>query len=270
MKASIFDALSAKKNYAEFDLNLAFICAHLSDIVYYDERIQKKSLLSLGFDDIKVVSADNAKATVCKYQTDLFLIIEGTDFTNGEDLIDNANLGWVTEGAGKVHEGYKSHIDKIWKDILSELSVRTYENVIVAGHSMGGACGQIVNYRLNKSLGYHFGSPRVVDKKIKNDLVGRVFNVRNKFDVVSEIPPACLGYKLGGDVFTLHKHGIVKKNPKISDCLKSLFYTILYYTMKICNKVTGLKNKFRNLIASNHEIEHYINNISLLIHKRTD
>lgn len=254
---TLIGCLTTQKDYKAFDLNHAIICAVLSNYVYETDKKQKQLFIAFGFENITVVSKKNTHVTLATYNADLYVIFAGTNFADNEDLLDNLKLVWANEGAGEVHEGYKKHLDAVWQDISNYVNTHDHTNLIVTGHSMGAACGQIANYRLPWSIGYYFGSPRVVDKKIEKDIFANIYNIRNRFDIVSELPPGAFGFKLCGEIYTLNPDVLVKKLPKLCDFFRSIFYTILFYVTKIWSKIFGSKNHFQNLIVMNHGIEIY-------------
>jgi len=254
-------ALQSTKSINEFDLNYAIICAELSNQAYNTIAQQKSYLLNYGFTNIQVIAHQGASVTVACYSNDLYIAFMGTNFSNINDVLADLDAGWSIEGKGKAYSGFKDYIDLLWVDIKTYIHLTDYNQIIITGHSMGGAAGQIANYRLRNSIGYFFGAARVVDKNIVLDNKSTVFQLRHQFDIVPHLPFSLLGYKILGEVFMIENNQIVPKPDKWYDLIYSVGYTLAYFTMLIISKITGGQDHLSDLVLQQHQVAGYLSDI---------
>lgn len=104
----------------------------------------------------------------------------------------------------KIHSGFKKCYDNTIDFVLSSLQTVTKEyptyEIVVAGHSLGGAISTLVTSRLfienYKPLHYSFGSPRVGNQEF-SDWVKKTFignRVTHYKDMVPHVPYESFGY----------------------------------------------------------------------------
>ena len=258
-------SLENAQDIDKFDLECSFVCAKLSALAYESRSIQTKFLSSYGFTDTKVLIKRKSNVTLTRFNNIIFIAFMGTDFNNINDLVDNVRMIWSNEGSGKVHAGYKDHVDLFWTDIKNYIQSVPHEQIIVTGHSMGGACGQIVNNRLPNTIGYYFGSTRCVDSVIQKSSSSTIFQLRHKYDVVAHFPLRVFGFCRLGETLVIKNAVIVSKTPRWYDMAYSLLYTLIYFIMVGITKATGTKSHLINKVLINHQIDGYIKNIENVV-----
>ncbi len=134
------------------------------------------------------------------------LAFRGTE-QEPKDYIADLNLGKLRHHEGKieVHEGFRSALDSVWKEIeqvLRQLRCPVY----FTGHSLGAALATLAAARHTPTALYTFGSPRVGDEDFAaslKDIEHTIHRVVDDQDGVTRLPPAELGFHHVGMVHTL-------------------------------------------------------------------
>lgn len=234
----------------------------LSQISYMPIDKQQKILRKNKFKKFKAFSNENAYAFSCIKDGILYVVFMGTNFDNIEDIKDNLDVAKVKFGRGKVHAGYKRHLDKIWKQLVNHISVSMYEKIIVTGHSMGAAVGQIMNARIAGTMGYYFGSPHVVDKKTCKYNKSFVYNIQNEYDLVTNLPPKLFfGFRSLGTKFILKYGKLSIRNRTLTEYFYTVFYMIAFLLLLLFSKIFGVKDGLKNILVKNHELIDYHRNL---------
>jgi hypothetical protein len=264
-------SLNVPKHFGETGFNMyeAYLCLQLSQLSYLPIDKQRKHLKKRKFTCFKSFAKDTTYAFMCKKNGTLYIVIRGTDFSSEADIFDNLKIEKVKEGSGKVHIGYKKHLDKVWREIVAAIAKMKFENIIVTGHSMGAGCGQIVNYRLPGTKGYYFGSPRSVDSTIYKNQKSFVYHIQNKYDLVSSLPPRLFGFRLIGQKYDLKYGSLKPASQKLFNMLYVIFYSILFLGIWGCAKLFGVKDKMKNLLLLNHRASGYHKNLEAYIVRET-
>jgi len=252
-----------------FDLHECYVALQLSQVAYLTIEKQRKKLKKYGFNCFHSFVKENTCVFICKKKGTLYIVIRGTDFSDRRDIVDNLNIKKVKDGSGKVHAGYKEHLDRVWKDVLKAIAGIKFKNIIVTGHSMGGGVGQIINHRLPGTKGYYFGSTRSVNSYIFKNQKSFVYHVQNEYDLVPHTPPRLFGYRLSGETFIL-KYGKLRARPQyLSELFYTIFYMFLFLGMFIFAKLFGVKEKLKDLVLVNHKIADYHRNLEAYIVEET-
>jgi hypothetical protein len=250
----------------DFDIYEAYTCLQLCQISYLLLDTQKKNLKKLKFKKFKEFQKENSYAFSCVKDGILYLVFRGSDFSKIGDISDDLDIKKTKEGIGEVHAGYKKHLDRIWKDIRNYISKQKYKKIIITGHSMGAACGQIINYRLSNTVGYYFGSARSVDSKIYRDKNYCVFHIQNEYDLVTNFPPKFIfDFRLIGTKFVLKYGELYERQQTSKEIFYTVFYMFLFLIVKLISIIFGLNNKMSNLLLKNHKIADYHKNLRAYI-----
>lgn len=136
--------------------------------------------------------------------------VRGTEVEDWRDLFDDidfmpAPLYWAK--SFRAHAGFSRHFNKLQSSLLASilmLPMHAVEQVVFAGHSLGGATAYLAAFFFQdtlRALGYPgvmevrtFGSPRIGSEGLKNwcaekDSMVRVVAYENSSDGVPKIPP---------------------------------------------------------------------------------
>lgn len=174
-------------------------------LLSYKNRDGKQDFLNLGFTTHKFINKNGAQAHFVKNKENVFIFCRGTEATALNDLLADLNLFPKTHGEGFVHSGFRNEARKILIDVKLFVEKNKHLNIVLAGHSLGGAMSTYLAQELHHagysvSL-YTFGSPRVGD----NDYCDCMENIPhwrfvNNNDVVTSVPPMALGFRHSGTI----------------------------------------------------------------------
>jgi hypothetical protein len=130
---------------------------------------------------------------------DAFVVFRGTESRDPTDLGSDADFrlkGW--KGGGRVHTGFLKALDSVWAKVAAELAACTATRLWFTGHSLGAALATLAMQRAGRPNSHlvTFGSPRVGDAAFVALFSGLpVERHVNCCDVVTQVPPAILGYE---------------------------------------------------------------------------
>ena len=137
---------------------------------------------------------------IAKNGTDVFIIFRGT--LTATEWINNLNTklcNYFIKNYGSVHEGFLNSYINMREDITDTLkSISGYENIYIAGHSLGGAFATLampdleINEKRHVAAIYTYGSPRIGDSIFVqnfNKSYGKYsFRIANTSDFITSIP----------------------------------------------------------------------------------
>ena len=203
----------------EFSFQNASHFAKLSELAYEkaEDKVRSESR-KFGYKSVKYFDKDGAQCYGFEHDNYLVLSFRGTEPTTANDVKADLNILHCEDlpRPGRVHRGFKSEVDTLWPDIDKWLKTKNKTKVYTCGHSLGGAMSGIAATRIEGSICYNYGCPR-----IGNDKWRRAFNESHKMyrfvndrDIVPRIPPKWMRYKHAGELFHINKTGDkITKNP---------------------------------------------------------
>lgn len=164
----------------------------------------------------------------------------GTDKDDPTDLLDDAEAPLVNwNGAGKVFDGFKNALGEIEAELLP--AVRALDcRLLFTGHSLGAALAALLaGIRIPSAL-YTIGSPRVGDHDFVASLGGvKSFRYVDCCDLVTQLPPALLGYAHIGDALYIDRDRELTGDPSddyvSADRLRARADYLLQYAWKAGN-----------------------------------
>ncbi|MGK7897009.1 MAG: lipase family protein [Xenococcus sp. (in: cyanobacteria)] len=211
----------------------AALCAKLSKKVYnfksFEEYVREFSKNSIKFIDITTKNA----ATKCAIFPDsnkdiLFIVFRGSEEwidwstnidirkasllkmkkTIDEEIVDPEDRDFEDQDGSKKHRGFVKAYESVQQEIydyLRSTSASNVSNVIVTGHSLGGAlstvCAFDIKRHFEKPLNiivYTFGSPKVGNADFRKSFLKHVPNSYRfvyGMDIVSALPRPWQGYR---------------------------------------------------------------------------
>ncbi len=179
--------------------------------VTMDSRVALAKILEVGgFELIETFNKHGTQAFLCKRRIQrgdsgekvvAYLAFRGTEPTEFKDIKTDISARLITvEVAGQsfdMHQGYHDALKLVDTDINRVLEGVAYDQLIVCGHSLGGALG--IAYTRFHATGvngacYTFGAPPVGAVEFQNGLKTPVYEIINELDIVPRLPNPWLGW----------------------------------------------------------------------------
>ncbi|WP_083749173.1 lipase family protein [Pelomonas sp. KK5] len=130
------------------------------------------------------------------------LAFRGTQPDRIGDLVTDARTNtaaWTLEGGrGKVHAGFRNTALGLWPEVQDWLGKTRPQRLIACGHSLGAAIATLLAVPARAQRLVTIGSPRVGNAEfVAHVAASGLENTRvvDCCDVVTEIPPALLGFE---------------------------------------------------------------------------
>jgi hypothetical protein len=218
-----------------FDLANAWWLAEASTLAYADEVFAAEWFKKAGLDEVRFFDKRSTQCFVASNREFAVVAFRGSEVWRrrgandghdfAADFTTNANF-WLVDWAhgGKVHRGFKNALDEVWEDLFPYLGAlhRRGCRIWMAGHSLGAALATLAADRFGEVQGvYTFGSPRVGNRRFKENYSVRTYRFVNGDDLVSRVPPAGLYEHVGEPKFIDHEGRIrgrvIKDTPGLDD-----------------------------------------------------
>ena len=133
-------------------------------------------------------------------KTVAYLVFRGTEPKDFRDIKTDINARLISVPVGsetiEFHSGYVKALDQIIKEVTTSLEKTPHEQLIVSGHSLGGALAIVYTRRYAASVNgacYTFGAPPVGAIEVQNGLKTPVYEIINELDIVPNLPNPWLG-----------------------------------------------------------------------------
>lgn len=128
-------------------------------------------------------------------KTVAYLVFRGTEPTDFRDIRTDvrAALAEVQVGDAKIslHSGYLAAFNLVRQDIEAKLGQLKHDQLIVTGHSLGGALAMVATRLLaadSTGACYTYGAPPVGAVEVGNGLKTPVYEIINETDIVPRLP----------------------------------------------------------------------------------
>ncbi len=238
----------------------ALLCAKLCHLAYHiDNDIHLKDELGIKTCLIQKIADLKYKSIqyhIYESHTHQFLIIRGTDTKAGvfeaiSDLLVSLNLKPSNNGLGCYsHNGYSDVGNKVISQLCKKKLLDTNKQLVVAGHSLGGAIAKYISIHIDRSIElFTFGSPQVTSKEYyvyKHSIVESHYC--NPCDWICSYPSTL--YNDDKYVYHLKRNGDIKINK-----IKRLGIFIPFTYMSIRMLIGNRK------LFNDHAIKTYIMNL---------
>lgn len=186
-----------------------FDCVTLSEAIYKDKREYEIIAKERGYPHTKFFDKADTQVAISYYDRTTIIVFRGTELFSWGDIWTNLRaIRYEWAGTGEVHGGYDSKVNAVFPKIQQHLKRRPTANLIITGHSLGGALATIcaarmeaISYMVNPDYLITFGSPTVGNEEFANSLRGESVRFDNRGDPVPTVP-------LSGT----HVKGVVKLN----------------------------------------------------------
>lgn len=164
----------------------------------------EKILQAANFELIETFSTEGTQAILCARRVVLassavkrtaYLVFRGTEPSDFADIRTDvrAALREVEIGGAKfeLHSGYLDAFELVREDLEAVLKKTPHEQLILTGHSLGGALAMVATRLLaSDSTGacYTFGAPPIGTIEVQNGLKTPVYEIINEIDIVPRLP----------------------------------------------------------------------------------
>jgi triacylglycerol lipase len=180
-----------------------------------------------GFEQFHYFDRGSTEAYLVGNATQLILIFRGTEPKSVQDWITNAQVAKVRAIGGRVHSGFWQSCQEIWSEVESEVQrmrsqFATPPPLFLTGHSLGGALAILAGAQLQLCGHavdgiYTFGCPRIGDRQFAMQYNRRLYNATyrlvNHRDIVTQLPPAEMGYTHVGQLIYFDQKGVRQLSP---------------------------------------------------------
>ena len=211
---------------SSFNLANAWWLAEASTLAYADEAFAAEWFRKAGLDEVRFFDKRSTQCFVASNREFAVVAFRGSEVwrrrgaNDGHDLtadlMTNADF-WLanwTRGA-KVHRGFKNALDEVWEDLFPYLAAlqRRGCKIWMTGHSLGAALATLAADRYGEVQGvYTFGSPRVGNRRFKENYSIRAYRFVNGNDMVARVPPPGFYVHVGEPRFIDHE-GSIRDRP---------------------------------------------------------
>ena len=190
------------------------IFAKISRDTYLNPDKAKSAFDEYGYTILKFFDKNGAQAYYLTNGVERVLSFRGTEVTQKSDILADLTSGKNRESNGTyVHVGFRKEVNKIWDDILQELSKGSAGEppLYITGHSLGAAMATIAASRLQETMKVEalitFGSPRVGTQEFVDGLGVQHHRVINCCDSVTRVPLWIMGFRHHGVITYLDFNG---------------------------------------------------------------
>jgi triacylglycerol lipase len=196
---------------SSFSLINAWWLAEASTLVYADEAYVKKRFSAAGLKRLTFFNKVSTQCFIASNSQFAIVAFRGSEGWKFNEPFDPWRVvaDWTTDfdirlsdwfRGGRAHRGFKDALEEVWADIFPYMKMLEDQGckIWVTGHSLGAALATLAADRFQDIQGlYTFGSPRVGDRKFKENFRLQAYRVVNGDDIVSRVPPAGIYHHVG-------------------------------------------------------------------------
>ena len=162
-----------------------------------DLEALKDHLGKAGFGLTEIFNEGGTQAFLAKREIDKVAVLafRGTEADSWKDVQTDLKFRFYKGDHGvKMHRGFRDAYKKVEKKIKSAINKETKGYTLyITGHSLGGALAIIATRELERdSLAacYTFGSPRVGNEELGEEIRAPIYRIINAADGVPRVPPS--------------------------------------------------------------------------------
>jgi hypothetical protein len=185
------------------------------------ERLLKGKGEYLGY-----FSRETQHAFAVKVNGLVFLAVQGSSQPE-DSILDMKFLKRRHDGIA-YHRGFLEACNYLWDDLSSFIQSHNHE-VILCGHSLGGAIAQVVASRIGVKKLVTFGSPRAAEAKIKQKITVPYSRYANCCDAVPDLPPFFFGFSHAGNLVSIDANLNLRSQHGTVDKMKAFFSYIFLF-----------------------------------------
>ncbi len=197
-----------ERHTRSFSRRNARFLAESSRLAYEDPELVESTLIDQwGFRDFSFFDVNGTQAFVSSNALSVVVCFRGTERTQVEDWVADANLELVGGPlGGKVHAGFYDALSNVWQLVhrkVEQIDGQRSKAVWCTGHSLGASLATLAVSRwIDADRPVHglytFGQPRTGDlvfaRNFNFQFKPYAFRMVNRNDLVTRVPPRALGY----------------------------------------------------------------------------
>ena len=160
---------------------------------------------SWGLHDVEHFDNRETQAFIARNDDTLILAFRGTEPDKLKDWMTDLDIGLVGGPGGKVHEGFNTALNSVWRQLLPSITnKREQRSLWLTGHSLGAALATLAVAKLRLERDepvnglYTFGQPRTGNsefaKNFDADFSKQTFRYVNNNDIVPRVPFRSMTY----------------------------------------------------------------------------
>ncbi len=220
------------------ECKLSYLMSQCSQLAYLDGKEAKQEYKNLGFEKHKFFENKGAQCHAVYTDDWLVLAFRGTEVKEWSDIKADLSVDSTSTicAKGKVMVGFNTEVKKLWRQLTSYISeVKKDRNLIITGHSLGGAMATIMAANLQASIWevfrlYTYGSPRVGNQTFCDNVNVVHYRYVNNTDDVTKIPFRHWGYRHHGNLKYINSMGQVQTTTtlwsRFVDRIKGRWYAL--------------------------------------------
>ena len=271
----------------EDEMKTALFAAKASEAAYLNEAQASRAMAPEGVTDfwtfdgsagsVAGEEVEDTQGFICRSNGSVVVCFRGS--AGLADWRTNLKISPSENSIVPAHEGFVSGWNSVSHEVKARLAVLRgkygNENLLLCGHSLGGALGVYAALDLGESGHsisgiYTFGQPRVFSKTAVGDqrvkqLDKCLFRFVHGADSVPDLPMKSLGYEHIGSLRAIDREGLV--NPR-SDNLSPICFTFGESDPDAPDRADDKAVGAEVLNATDHKILRYVYAISENLRKR--
>lgn len=208
----------------------AWWLAEAALLAYWDRGDAQQRFAAAGL-DAEIVEHGETQVYVASMPGAVLVAFRGTESDRLGDLFDDARFGLVEWPRGRVHQGFRQALERVWDRLAERLApLAASRTVWFSGHSLGAALATLAADRWADTAGVcTIGSPRVGNRAFAAAFDAR-FGARalryvNDSDIVTHVPtPFPLPYAHAGRLRHITADGrITGQTPALAHFVGDVF-----------------------------------------------
>jgi pimeloyl-ACP methyl ester carboxylesterase len=194
-----------------FDWRSALSLAMASELVYAENsKLIQDTVRGWGFNECHFIQKERTECFIAKVPGLALVVFRGTQGLS--DWLSNLDLLPIKRPMGRVHGGFHEQFAAVQGSIEMLLPADGNTQIMLAGHSLGGAIATIAAAEWNKKYRvkavYTFGQPAVGNDVfadfMDNNYRSNYYRFVNDADLVARVPP---GYTHAGQIYHFDAEG---------------------------------------------------------------